>query len=83
MPVKEVKWTSLLTSLPRNVGAYVPRYFDTVGINEVMVPSVKVIQARADYCLTTWLVFSSTPTHCIILLKNAVAVDGRLEAVFR
>lgn len=43
------KWSSLFSLLPKNAGDFVPRSFDMVNKDGVLIPPPKVIQAGVDY----------------------------------
>lgn len=48
-PNMGIKWSSLFSSLPRNAGAFVPRSFDMVSVDGVMIPPPEVIQVGIGY----------------------------------
>ena len=44
-----MKWSSLFSRLPRNAGTYVPRVFENVEVDGVLVPPDEVLQAGIDH----------------------------------
>lgn len=48
-PRSVVMWSSLFTNMPKNAEVHYLRCFDKVEIKGVMIPSVEVIKAGADY----------------------------------